>query len=171
MILADLRDSDHVFIDANIFIYHFGGRSLECKAFLERCARRELLGYTSTPVLAEVLHRRMVAEAIAKGLVTARTAVRKLGETPELVKQLTQYQEDVNKILQMNLTILHLTLDIVKGSAEVRKGDGLLTNDSFVVACMREQGLTKLATANGDFDRVGGIEVYKPTDLEGEETP
>jgi len=120
MILADLRDGDRVFIDANILIYHFGGRSLECKAFLERCAR---------------------------------------------------HQEDVNKILQMNLTILHLTLDIVKGSAEVRKSEGLLTNDSFVVACMREQGLTKLATANGDFDQVGGIEVYKPTDLEGENTP
>src|SRR5438094_6918436 len=49
MTLADLRDGDHVFIDANIFIYHFGGQSLECKALLERCARRELLGYTSTP--------------------------------------------------------------------------------------------------------------------------
>ncbi len=171
MILADLRDGDRVFIDANIFIYHFGGRSLECKAFLERCARRELSGYTSTPVLAEVLHRRMVAEAIAKGLVTARTAVRKLGETPELVKQLIQYQEDVSKISQMNLTTLNLTLEIVKASAEVRKGEGLLTNDSFVVACMREQGLTKLATANGDFARVGGIEVYKPTDLAGEDTP
>jgi len=171
MILADLRDGDRVFIDANIFIYHFGGRSLECKAFLERCARRELSGYTSTPVLAEVLHRRMVAEAIAKGLVTARTAVRKLGETPELVKQLIQYQEDVSKISQMNLTTLNLTLEIVTASAEVRKGEGLLTNDSFVVACMREQGLTKLATANGDFARVGGIEVYKPTDLAGEDTP
>ncbi len=67
MSLADLRDGDRVFIDANIFIYHFGGRSLECKALLERCARRDLLGYTSTPVLAEVLHRRMVAEAIAQG--------------------------------------------------------------------------------------------------------
>jgi predicted nucleic acid-binding protein len=171
MILADLQGGDRVFIDANIFIYHFGGRSLECKAFLERCARRELLGYTSTPVLAEVLHRRMVAEAIAKGLVTARTAVRKFRETPELVKQLIQYQEDVNKIPQMNLTILTLTLDLVKESAEVRKGEGLLTNDSFVLACMRAQGLTKLATANGDFDRVGSIEVYKPTDLEGENTP
>ena len=85
MILANLRDGDRMFIDTNIFIYHFGGRSVQCKAFLERCARRELLGYTSTPVLAEVLHRRMVAEAIAKGLVTARTAVRKFGETPELV--------------------------------------------------------------------------------------
>jgi len=47
----------------------------------------------------------------------------------------------------------------------------LLTNDSFVVACMREQGLTQLATANGDFDRVGGIAIYKPTDLEGQDTP
>ena len=171
MSLADLRDGDRVFIDANIFIYHFGGRSQECKALLERCARRTLLGYTATPVLAEVLHRRMVAEAIAKGLVTARTAVRKLGEAPEVVKQLTQYQDDVSKIPHMHLTILPLTLEIVQASAEVRKDEGLLTNDSFVVAFMREQGLTQLATANGDFDRVGGIAIYKPTDLEGQDTP
>jgi predicted nucleic acid-binding protein len=171
MSLADLRDGNRVFIDANIFIYHFGGRSLECKALLERCARRTLLGYTSTPVLAEVLHRRMVAEAIAKGLVTARTAVRKLAETPEVVKQLTQYQDDVSKIPHMCLTILPLTLEIVQASVEVRKDEGLLTNDSFVVAFMRAQGLTQLATANGDFDRVGGIAIYKPTDLEGQDTP
>ena len=171
MSLADLRDGDRVFIDANIFIYHFGGRSLECKALLERCARRELLGYTSTPILAEVLHRRMVAEAIANGLVTARTAVMKLGETPEMVKQLTQYEADVRRIPHMHLTILPLTLDIVQASAEVRKSEGLLTNDFFVVAFMREQGLTQLATANGDFDRVGGIAIYKPTDLEGQATP
>ena len=75
MILAELRDGDRVFIDANIFIYHFGGRSPQCKTFLERCARREPLGYTATPVLAEVLHRLMVAEAITKGLVTSKTAV------------------------------------------------------------------------------------------------
>ena len=171
MSLADLRDGDRVFIDANIFIYHFGGRSLECKAFLERCARRALLGYTSTSILAEVLHRRMVAEAIAQGLVTARTAVRRLGETPEVVKQLPQYQDDVSKIPHMHLTILPLTLDIVQASAEIRKSEGLLTNDSFVVACMREQGLTQLATTNGDFDRVGSITIYKPADLEGQDTP
>lgn len=100
MKLAEARDGDRVFIDANIFIYHFGGRSLECKTFLERCARRVLLGYTATPVVAEVLHRRMIAEAIAKGFVTARTAVRKLSSAPDLVKQLTQYQEDVDKITQ-----------------------------------------------------------------------
>jgi predicted nucleic acid-binding protein len=71
----------------------------------------------------------------------------------------------------MSLTILPLTLEIVQASAEVRKDDGLLTNDSFVVACMRAQGLMHPATANGDFDRVGGIALYKPTDLEGQDTP
>ncbi len=120
MTLAELRDGDSVFVDANIFIYHFGGHSSQCKAFLERCARRELRGYTSTSVLAEVLHRLMVAEAVMKGLVTAKRAVRKLGETPDLVKQLTQYQEDVDKISQMNMTILALTSEIVQASAEVQ---------------------------------------------------
>lgn len=171
MRLADLRDGDRVFIDANIFIYHCGGRSQECKVLLERCARRDLLAYTSTPILAEVLHRLMVAEAIAKGLVTAKTAVRKLREQPELVKQLIQYQDDVDKIPQMNLTILDLTREVVKDSAEVRRDEGLLTNDSLVVACMREQGITKLATANGDFDRVNRLEVCKPTDLQEREAP
>jgi predicted nucleic acid-binding protein len=71
----------------------------------------------------------------------------------------------------MHLTIFPLTLDIVHASAEVRKHEGLLTNDSFVVACMRDQGLTQLATANGDFDRVSGIEIHKPADLEGQDTP
>ena len=165
MILAELLDGDSVFVDANIFIYHFGGHSPQCKAFLERCARRELRGYTSTTTLAEVLHRLMVAEAVMKGLVTAKRAVRKLGETPDMVKQLIQYQENVDKISQMNITILTLTSEIVQASAEVRKKEGVLTNDSLVVACMRTHGIRKLASANGDFDQVSGIEVYKPTDL------
>jgi predicted nucleic acid-binding protein len=165
MILADLQAGESVFIDANIFIYHFGGRSVECKAVLERCARREVLGYTSTPTLAEVLHRLMVAEAIPTGLVNAKTAVRKLKEKPELVKQLTRYNEDVNQIGQMNITILSLTPEILTKSEEVRKREGLLTNDSFIVVFMRDLGLTKLATADGDFQRVTGLEVYQPTDL------
>jgi predicted nucleic acid-binding protein len=165
MILADLKAGDSVFIDANIFIYHIGGQSSQCKDLLERCARRELVGYTATPILAEVLHRLMVAEAIQKGLVTAKTAVRKLREKPALVKQLTRYNEDVNKISQMNLVILSLTLEVLSASEEIRKNEGLLTNDSLVVALMRDQGLTKLATSDNDFQRVPGLEVYQPTDL------
>lgn len=163
--LGDLRDSDNVFIDANIFIYHFGGQSAACKTFLERCARRELLGYTSTPVLAEVLHRLMVAEAIQRGLVTAKTAVKQLKEDPNLVKKLIKYHQDVGKLCEMNLVILSFTLEILNRSRDIREREGLLTNDSLVVAFMHDQGLTKLATGNSDFDRLHGLEMYKPTDL------
>ena len=61
-----LRNGNSVFIDANIFIYNFGGQSAECKDVLLRCAKGELRGITSTFVIAEVLHRLMVAEAIEK---------------------------------------------------------------------------------------------------------
>jgi hypothetical protein len=36
---------------------------------------------------------------------------------------------------------------------------------------MRAQGLTQSATANGDFDRVGGIAIYKPAAPERQNTP
>jgi predicted nucleic acid-binding protein len=107
----------------------------------------------------------MVAEAVQKGLVTPRVAVKKLREKPDLVKQLTKYHEDVGKIRQINIILLSLTPEILTASEEVRKTEGLLTNDSFIVAFMRDRGITKLATSNGDFDHVHGIEVYKPTDL------
>lgn len=71
----------------------------------------------------------------------------------------------------MHVTILLLTLAIVQASAEVRTAEGLLTNDSLLIASMRAQGLTSLATANGDFDRVSGMAIYKPADLEQQDMP
>jgi predicted nucleic acid-binding protein len=165
MQLTELQPADSIFIDANIFIYHFSGQSAECRTLFERCARRELVGYTSTPVLAEVLHRLMVAEAIQQGLVTAKNAVQKLTEKPALVKQLHQYNENVSQIGQMNLVVASLTPAVLAASAELRKTEGLLTNDSLVVASMLDLGLTKLASADEGFERIARIQVYKPSDL------
>ncbi len=50
-------------------------------------------------------------------------------------------------------------------AADVRAETGLLTNDSIIVATMRDAGLTAIATADGDFERVEGVQVYRPTDL------
>jgi predicted nucleic acid-binding protein len=82
-----------------------------------------------------------------------------------LVKRLTKYHEDVGKLTEINLVILGLTVEVLRRSKNVRQRDGLLTNDSLVVAAMLEQGLTKLATANGDFNSVAGLEIYEPGDL------
>ena len=165
MLLGDLREGDPVFIDANIFIYHFGGRSAECKLLLQRCARRQLRGHTATFMLIETLHRLMVIEALQKGLVTAKTAVRKLRERPDLVRQLTTYAEDVSRIAQMGLTVHNLTADTIDASVDVRRRLGLLTNDSLVVTLMAERGLTNIATTDQDFVRVPGLKVYSPSDL------
>jgi len=54
---------------------------------------------------------------------------------------------------------------IVRGANVERVAAGLLTNDSMVVSCMREYGLSLLATNDADFERVAGVTVFRPSDL------
>lgn len=103
-----LRNGDSVFIDANIFIYNFGGQSVECKNVLVRCAQGELRGITSTFIIAEVLHRLMVAEAIEKEFITDKNPVKQLKEHAEIIKKLSTYIHDVEKIGDMNLEVIDL---------------------------------------------------------------
>ena len=67
--LPELLTGQTIFIDANIFIYHFTGLSQECSSFLERCERGDLWGITGVHILLEVLHRLMMIEAVTKKLV------------------------------------------------------------------------------------------------------
>lgn len=67
-----------VFIDTNIFIYHFAGVSERCTRFLHKIRKGELIATVSSIVIAEVIHRRMIAEVIDKDLATIKNAVRKL---------------------------------------------------------------------------------------------
>ena len=58
-----------VFIDANIFYYHFVSLpelSIACKSFLHRIEQGEITGVTATVVLAEAQHKVMLAEAVQK---------------------------------------------------------------------------------------------------------
>ena len=90
-------------VDANIFIYHLAGLSPDCTSFLRRVARSELDSHVTTVVIAEVLHRRMIGEAVAKGLVSPSQALKKLKANPSLVTQLTDYITDVQTVLRLPL--------------------------------------------------------------------
>ena len=90
-----LQKGSKIFLDANIFVYHFGELSAECKHLLSRCSQRELKGYASTSVLAEVLHRLMIVEAVKKGYINAKNPVKQLKKHPEIIKQLSDYSADV----------------------------------------------------------------------------
>ena len=66
MSVDDLLAGDAVFVDANIFTYHFQPHptwGASCTRLLQRIENQELNGFTSIAVLGEVAHRLMTIEA------------------------------------------------------------------------------------------------------------
>jgi len=163
--LGELTAEQTIFVDANIFIYHFTALSQQCSDFLARCERAELWGVTGIHVLLEVLHRLMMVEAVNKGLITPGNVAKKLREKPYVVKQLVDYQIQTEAILEMGIDVTGLPPDHLKASFRYRHRVGLLVNDSLTMATMEIEGISNLATADPDFARVEAIQVYSPQDL------
>lgn len=154
-----------VFIDANIFVYHFSGWSQECRDLLCRCERREITGVTSIIIIAEISHRLMILEAIDKDLISRSNAVKKLKKHPEIVQKLTRHIQNTVEIKEMGIQILPVTYSDYESSSEIRKCYGFLTNDSINLALMQIHDITQIATNDSDYERVSDIEVFKPTDV------
>ncbi len=162
MILDDLPSGGTVFVDANIFIYFVTAQSPACRRFVRRLEAREVEGVTGAHVLGEVLHRVMASEAVEKRLITPGNPARKLKEHPEIVRALVEYQRLVDRIPEMGVHVLPVDLEVIQRSRAVRLREGLLVHDSITVAMMEGAGLRAIATADRDFERVVGLEVYSP---------
>lgn len=107
----------------------------------------------------------MLAEAMQKGYVTPPNALRKLKENPKIVKKLDRYQEAPKRLLEMKITLLSATPEIVLRSKAIRKRYGLLTNDSLIITTMKMNRIKLLASNDGDFENISGIQLFKPSDL------
>ena len=153
-----------IFIAANIFIYHFTAQSPACSALLRRCQDDVIIGCTSVGCVAEMLHRLMIAEAVQKGYITIRNAVRALKEKQDIVKKLDRYLQTPTRLIEMKIKILPTTSEIVLCSKAIRKRYGLLTNDSLIVTTIKKHRL-KLLAVDKDFENIPGIQLYKPADL------
>lgn len=165
MKLEDLSGGTPIFVDANIFIYHFSGISLECRAFLQRCESRQVEAFTGVHIVLEVMHRLMMLEALQKGLITGGQPARKLKEQPEIIKVLREYNQSVQQIPRLNIRVRTITSGVVRASEAIRVQNGLMTNDSITVALMRKLSLTAIATADADFDNLSALRVYQPGDI------
>ena len=164
--LDAVPDGSNVLIDTNVFIYGLSNVSPQCKNFLSRCSREQIYGITLFEVVHEATHEFMRAEAKAKNLFTAQEKGAKyLSRHPEDVKRLTDYWVNTQKILALNLVFLPSEEKIVVGAQRVRVEAGALTNDSVIVAAMREYGISCIATSDGIFSAVNGLSVFSPTDL------
>jgi predicted nucleic acid-binding protein len=65
----DLPAGTDCFVDTNVFVYHFTSRDAEgiaCTDFLRRVAGGEIRASVSMPVLADALHKVMLAEVRAR---------------------------------------------------------------------------------------------------------
>lgn len=162
MKLNELVSGETVFIDANIFLYHFTGVSDECREFLKRCENGDLIGVTGVTVLAEVCHHLMIAEAIRHKWITLQRPVVQLQQKPELIKKLSEYFTQMVNLLDWRIQIIAPVEDMVIKSQVFRSQYGLLTNDSFVPVYMKLANTAKLATNDHAFDRIASLQVYTP---------
>jgi len=161
----ELAAGASIFIDANIFIYHFTGVSEECSEFLTRCESRGITGQTSINVILEVLHRLMMVEAVTKNLLQPPNILKKLRNQPHKIKQLNEYFVHTQKIERMGITIRPFSYLTVIRSQNHRIRHGLMVNDSLVVALMEEAGIIYLATKDNGFIGIEEITVVSPEDI------
>ncbi len=165
MKLSELKTGDYVFIDANIFLYHFTGVSKDCREFLKRCESKDLFGITGLTVIVEVCHRLMLAEAIKHGFIRSTKPTIQLQKKPEIIKRLSEYSAQVMNIMSWGIRVINLPEDILLESQIYRTQFGLLTNDSFIPIYMKLANADKLATNDRAFVRIPSLGIYSPADI------
>ncbi len=165
MTLDEIPAGLTVFVDATVFVHHFSGSSLACRRFLERCESGQLKAVTSAVALVEVSHRLMMLEAVSRGLVSSGNVAKKLRKKPGVVKKLSTYHENVQKIPLMGVKVVPLDLKILWRASEFRFKFGLMMIDSLMASTALEAGLEVMATADQDFRKVRELSVAMPGDL------
>ena len=161
MFLDEIPTGTRVFVDSNIFIYHFLGVSESCTIFLSRAESQDIIAYTSTIVLAEVLHRLMIAEVVERYNVKPKDALDFLKKA-ETIPPLEKAEGALKEISRFNIKFFRLPEEAIFQSAELRREYSLLTNDSLNLYSMLSNHLSDIATNDSDFERVKDIRVWKP---------
>ncbi|MCL4418416.1 MAG: PIN domain-containing protein [Actinobacteria bacterium] len=162
MNLDDLRAGSRVFIDSNIFIYHFIGSSDSSTNFLLRCSKGELIAYTSLNVILEVMHKLMQVEAVQKNAISSGDMVKKLRSNPDAVKNLSDYYSKSGEIEKVVEHIIPLSYDDVRSSQRFRDKYGLLMLDSLIAHYSFSFCDGNLASNDNDFERVSELNLFYP---------
>ena len=154
-----------VFLDANCLIYAATADptyGMPCQWLLDEIENKRLEGCTSAHVLGDLCHRLMTIEAMQAYGWKAAGIAGKLRSHPSEVKTLKQFRQAIQEIPLFGVRILAIDPTWLDAAAAVSQQTGLLHNDALVVAAMLAHGLTALASADPDFDRVLGITRYRP---------
>lgn len=166
MFLHEIEAVSKVFIDANIFVYHFSKGSefnKSCTDFLYRVETSQIHGFTSVGIIMEASHRLMMIEASSVLDVEIKNLPKYLKQHPDIVKQLTKHLTVPSKITELNIEIVQTTLKNVVDSQHNKTKYGFLSNDSLTLKIMEDIGMTNIASNDSDFKRVEWLNLYLPS--------
>lgn len=105
----------------------------------------------------------MVAEAIkVYGLHPEQDAVNILKRVPEKISKLSQVWENYSILKDYPIIICSFNEAVLDMAVDLSNKHGLLISDASHLAVMKAQGIANIATNDRDFERVNGIDVYKP---------
>ena len=102
--------------------------------------------------------------AFERGIINKISAPALRAKATE-IQTLTRYWSLTQGIFDLNIAVLPLDEARLHSAFRIRAAHGLLTNDSLIAAAAQEQAVENLATNDRDFERVGWLTTYKPTDL------
>jgi len=173
--LATLPGGTSVFVDTNIFHYHFEGKSKTCTDFIDRVAKGEVEAYVNTQVLSDLLHWLMFSEARRKNWLKS-TNPQEFKKVLKIQRglpwSLTDYQQQFEDILAIGLQIMPITEKLLIETRFEREKYCLMTGDSLHIGTMnrhtiarRKVPLQHIVTHDGDFAHISGITVWKPMDI------
>lgn len=165
MTFADIQVGSKVFLDANVFVYHFVPDPVlgpACRDLLDRISRRDVSGFTSSHVLTNVAHRLMTIEAAAKFGWPMTGIAYRLQQNSADLQTLRDFRQSVEEVPTFGVQVLPVELPHVLSAAALSQQHGLLSGDGLIVAVMQSHSLTQLASHDIDFERVPGINRYAP---------
>jgi predicted nucleic acid-binding protein len=116
----------------------------------------------SVPVLSDVLHKVMTAEASRLAGRDRAGIVGYLGKHPDLITRPVEYPLAMDRLSAVPMDILPVDGELLRSAARFAIQLHLLTNDAMIVALMNRHQLTHRITNDDDFDSVPGLTVWKP---------
>ena len=173
--LADIPDGTRVFVDTNIFVYHFLGKSVSCTSFVNRVARRDIQAFVNSRVMLDLLHKLMLADAIAMGVnivgmdgdTRPWKLERWLSKDRSRGALLMGYQSHFEAAFSMGIDLIRTTKDLLIETRHERLTFGLMAGDSVHMGCMLRYAppIVDIATNDDGFAHVPTVTIWKPVDV------
>ena len=132
------------------------------KTLIERIARGELQGFTSSHVLTNTAHRLTTIEACEAFNWPYTGIAQRLNQHHSQIPQLTRFRRAVENVPKFGIQVIPVTSSDVIKATEISQTAELLSNDALIVAVMQEHSLTNLASHDSDFDHVPRLARYTP---------